>query len=779
MKLLSFFLGIWLLGWTGTANAEILINQDDFNAWTVRDNTRWTVSDWPDGQGGCCGKLVFERYGSGERWPAIVFTGNRHDDWRNVERVIFRFYAEKANPIYLQLRDGEFWGQYDVSLQPGYQEVVLDSEFLRRKNLRHVNEIHIFSCEPSEDITVWVGPVKLETADRLSAPLADLTGRLAAAAPTDRDDRPALLQKAMEQNYQAAQQRLAALNQLPATERLSPPAGSFDRLEEARELVQTLNDQRALDAFHDRQPEEICVASFADATEKVHRDGPTFHGTLTEAGRISAARGEAEGLQVILLPRQALHRVSIRTAGPLKTSDGTELPAAAVAIAPIGYVNCALPPYEVSRTGWWPDPLLEQVAELDLEPFKFQSFYVDVTIPADQPAGLYRGKLQLSAEGMPERELALTVEVYDFTLPPGSPYPIATQLSMGPVENNFADPAARDAYRRQCQLLALTHRVNPDTIYEGPRPAEDVKFRLDHGAGRFNLTYVQPWRNDADLNHYPAWARNRIMDEQLKTFVPQYEAAGVLDRGYIYSFDEISEEFYAAAREILSEIKRTYPNIPQMTTARDYSFGLDSNLDDCIDIWVPDVPAYEAHPTEIAAARARGKQVWWYIYASPYKPYNFFIENPGLAQRLLMGVQAWKYQTDGFLYYYLLWSKEAFLDGAPLTNWAPATYFNTNGDGNLMYTAAAGPVPSLRLKLIRDGIEDYWYFRLLAEAVDAVKQGAPAPDAAWLENAEALLKVPETLARSLDEHTVDPQELQAARETIARLLTACHAGGGH
>lgn len=54
-------------------------------------------------------------------------------------------------------------------------------------------------------------------------------------------------------------------------------------------------------------------------------------------------------------------------------------------------------------------------------------------------------------------------------------------------------------------------------------------------------------------------------------------------------------------------------------------------------------------------------------------------------------------------------------DGTPLNPWddmATVKFINPNlyGDGSLLYNGTDGPVSSLRLETIRDGIDDFEYF---------------------------------------------------------------------
>lgn len=98
--------------------------------------------------------------------------------------------------------------------------------------------------------------------------------------------------------------------------------------------------------------------------------------------------------------------------------------------------------------------------------------------------------------------------------------------------------------------------------------------------------------------------------------------------------------------------------------------------------------------------------------------------------------------------------------------------FRSNGDGTLVYPGPKGAIPSLRLKLIRDGLEDYEYLVLLRNAIQQIKAGkanVPAKDR-WLMEAEKTLRVDDSICRDLAQYTNDGKELLRYRKRIAEML---------
>ena len=163
--------------------------------------------------------------------------------------------------------------------------------------------------------------------------------------------------------------------------------------------------------------------------------------------------------------------------------------------------------------------------------------------------------------------------------------------------------------------------------------------------------------------------------------------------------------------------KERYPEVRTITTAIDPSLGIDTGLNEVVDVWVPSMAHYD--PVAAAGARALGSEVWWYVYISPPHPFaNWFVEYSALEARLLWWM-SYQQGVTGFLYYYLnRWPNQDLplsLD-APQnrTNWNPASFGTANGDGCLIYAGPNGPISTVRLENIRDGIEDFELLHMLA-----------------------------------------------------------------
>mgnify|MGYP003188686284 FL=1 len=110
-----------------------------------------------------------------------------------------------------------------------------------------------------------------------------------------------------------------------------------------------------------------------------------------------------------------------------------------------------------------------------------------------------------------------------------------------------------------------------------------------------------------------------------------------------------------------------------------------------------------------------GNRAWWYVCCAPGGDYcNFFEFLDGIKHRLLMWQQR-SLDISGLLY----WSTTYCEKANPWESTKTWDDYNSAGDGMLIYPGGYigfdGPIASLRLMNIADGMEDYDYFALAEE----------------------------------------------------------------
>jgi len=239
--------------------------------------------------------------------------------------------------------------------------------------------------------------------------------------------------------------------------------------------------------------------------------------------------------------------------------------------------------------------------------------------------------------------------------------------------------------------------------------------------------------------------------------VPRLKAAGLAEGAYVYTFDERGEEFYPIIREYFGLVKRRY-GLPTLTTAYvplDPKVLADLNID-----WAcPLTPKYDRAAAD--RCRAAGQQVWVYVCLGPRYPYANWLADDPLAEARVFWWQAWGQRVDGVLYWGLnIWDREANdrpIDptaGAKLA-WSITTggdYDWLHGDGRLMYAGQDGPIASLRLANLRDGLEDYEYLKLAAQHDPAAAE-----------------RLCDAVAHSFTEFTREPGQVRRVRAALAKL----------
>ena len=488
--------------------------------------------------------------------------------------------------------------------------------------------------------------------------------------------------------------------------------------------------------------------------------------------RIALAANEREALQIVLLalPGQELRGVRVEVTDLVSRKASARIAAEHVTWHQVGYVKLEglwpHPAYREAAAGWWPDPLLP-VETVDVPKGFAQPIWVTVSAPPGTPPGDYEGTVTVSPQGREPTAVQVRATVYGFQLPVRGHLKTAFALMDGFLEKVHGKPL-RAALRQQYGDLVLEHRLNPDDISRTSPPAiEDLLHYRGRGLNAFNVLNMVQERGDrawvcwSPKEAYTPALKQRLI-ERLDPYVEQLRRHKLTGRAYIYTFDERGDDFFPIIREYFGMVKQRYPEIHTLTTAKvpqDPAVMRDLNVD-----WnCPVSSAY--HFEQAERCRAAGLEVWSYICLGPRYPFANWLADDPLIEARVIWWQAFEQKMDGFLYWGLnIWGRQHNdrpIDPAagPLLRWGITTggtrWTRLHGDGVLLYPGTSGPIGSIRLANIRDGLEDYEYLWLLAEKLgdrDAAR--------------EACLPV----ARSLTSFTRDPAALRAQRERIARQI---------
>ena len=482
-------------------------------------------------------------------------------------------------------------------------------------------------------------------------------------------------------------------------------------------------------------------------------DPPSGPGSAT----LAAARNEFESFQVAVHAGDApVNGLRIELATPL-TGPGGAIPAANVTMYREGYLDVRQPSDLEGSAGPWPDALIPAVDPyygerrnafpIDVPAGANRVAWIDVFVPADQPAGAYRGSLLLHGSGLLAALVPIELTVRDFTLPSTS----TLASSFGSFENickaHYGDGCDEQRGWEINSLYAragLENRVSlSDPAYRPPagdaieqferyvQPLLDGRSPHDEG-GRWS-----PVRLDGAALTSIEVDRGRGLMRAWKLAARE---GGFADRAFLYACDEPNRDpsIWDRCKRRGRLAGRRWRGLDVLVTAS-LANARQLQAEHLIDILVTLVNQMDDKPGSAYAGNQRpgyapflarqGKRLWLYHSCNSHgcaggeadaDPYwagwpSYVIDQPG-SQHRAMGLLAYEYGADGELYYGVDWD---------LTRaWQSQPSFAGNGDGTLFYPGVPAriggthhiPIESIRLKRIRDGQEDFEYAALASRS---------------------------------------------------------------
>ncbi len=351
------------------------------------------------------------------------------------------------------------------------------------------------------------------------------------------------------------------------------------------------------------------------------------------------------------------------------------------------YVFVAVPSGNRDLTPkWWPDALLP----LDLAPKNVAArqsavFWGSLQIPKDAAPGDYYGEIDLLCDGQPRR-LALTLSVENKTLPP--------RKVRGTVAVYY--DVLRDWYRKNGNEFSDSQwRDQKKRFYD---------FLLDYGLNAYDLPVA--W-DDPEAETYlknPRVSSVRTPELGAGDFqiaLQKLRATNTLSKAFYYRIDEpTTPAQFAQIRQLTPQLRAL--GIKHLVTAHP-----NLALKDAVDIWCPNLGDFfginHLSAPNLAAERKKGSETWFYTMVEPKFPAPTWLLDDDATAMAAFGSLMARYGFSGFVY-----SMAHGWGPKPLENLT--SFAGTNGDGTLLYPAelvgGVGPMPSIRLMLLRDLIED-------------------------------------------------------------------------
>lgn len=496
--------------------------------------------------------------------------------------------------------------------------------------------------------------------------------------------------------------------------------------------------------------------------------------------RLMTARRGSASAQILVTTAEGEELKDVTLAfSPLVTADGTALDGsvkweriAYIRRHPAAIIHPLAPDREIR---WLPDPLLP-AAPMRVRPGSTQGAWVTVSVSPDAAPGLYRGTAKVKDGARMLGEVPVSVRVLPFSQPRYFGCPSIHAIYESHVLSLYGG-RGREMLERLYDML-LNHRINPDgcgTRWHEPIPVSTLKKWRERGMSLTAAISINAAKaKSADTMWVPNPSLEQTGDpafyeayrDRLRPYMEEVRAAGLAGCLYVYGFDEFTDPYFSGIAGFWRRFKADFPDLPLMTTAFMYRRRAEGKrVDDwtATDWHCPGMPYWRKNLTD--ELHSLGKQAWWYICCGPYYPrLNVGIEHPPLEGRLLTW-QQYTERCDGVFNWGInYWHRRKLTkdDDTFFDQWSFGRGMTgMTGDGLMIYPGESGPLPSVRLANVRDGIQDYEWMKLAESAAGR----------------DATAQVVASIAPDQTHIVRDPVRIHEARARLIRLLVRGDAGG--
>lgn len=522
--------------------------------------------------------------------------------------------------------------------------------------------------------------------------------------------------------------------------------------------------------------DHLSVWSVED-TFKVHADGEyTAYMDKKASIEISAVRNEYENAQIILTPEQdvASYAVSLQD---LKDSSGTIFKKENFTVYHEKYIDVSQTTTTRFTAGSYPDALLPlsvatEYGENKIKEGENQGIWFECYIPKGQKDGTYTGSFLLTVDGK-TMSVPVTLTIYDYTLSDTvhsrSSFGIHRYWNEGGIVSAEKD-ASYEMYEKYYEYL-LNHRISARYLPASMTDidgfiTEMVKYVPNEKCSNYILPYVSKWDNELAGTGIDYDLYEQLLDQiALQSVLDSYNYLAKAST-YFAMFDEITSDsminlankFYSKILNLhfkiakkwetslnceasfKQELIETMLSINQLMVTT-YSQKFANQVTFCPLLDKYDDPSSKANyastyvisDPDSSYTIYQNQEKWWYSAGIPKNPYaSYHIDDNGYSPIVYSWMQ---YANDvvGNLY----WSATFYLVRTTENNkvvyntlqdcYTTAMRFpSTNGDGFLVYPGApygiSGPVGSIRLQQILDGLEEYDMLYALEEKYDQLKE---------------------------------------------------------
>jgi len=541
---------------------------------------------------------------------------------------------------------------------------------------------------------------------------------------------------------------------------------------------------------------------------------------------LSAARNEVEPLQLVFRSPKEYKQLEIRITPPTD-SGGNQLNDMEIGV--VGYVpiNCPSNYYRDFETkfwqtkmpfgtigsdgwtGWWPDPILP-VHTFDLPSNYTKAAWIEIAVPEDAVPGAYKGNVSIIHRGKVVKEIPLEIQVFSFVLPEAFSVSATYDVRFN-NEELFGRKTTEQEKIEEIWTFMKRHRMSPETIRPQPEfTVKDGEVSVDFtefdkaGAYYFDELKIQatytPWvfylcgwghppEEKFGEKPYPGNPPYSDVDRSKlrPEFVELYQSAlgqywehmkemGWADKVVMYISDEphADHEIVLQMKALCDMIHEVDPEIPIYVSTWWYR----PEFEGYIDIWgVSHRGGGWGHPVpaeHLELIRKNGGEIFFTTDGqnctdTPYLGFErlitYFCYKYG-AREYEFWATSW-HTLDPYKYGWHRYHRQYASEEVKYWMRYP------DGDGTFIYP---GPpigvdqvVASIRVKQIREGVEDYEYMKLLDQLIqECSSKGIETMNAREaLGRALDLVNIPTGEGRYTTQWISDPDEILEIRDEIA------------
>ena len=544
---------------------------------------------------------------------------------------------------------------------------------------------------------------------------------------------------------------------------------------------------------------------------------------------ISTARNEVEPLQLVMRSPKDYKQVEISVTPPID-SKGNKLDQIEIGVIgyvpvnyPSSYYNDRVTPYwrqkiisgRIGSDGWvgmWPDPILPY-SHFDISANVTQPIWIEIKTPKNAAPGDYNGNVQLTHNGEVLKKIPFKVHVWDFELTDESHMVSIYDARIKNYDFYGYDKSETERKKEIWKMLA-DHRLCPDVITPTP------EWKIENGQIVFDFTeydksadyyfnqlklpkvyspwyfYLFGWANLPQEKFgekpypgefpYTGVDRSQIRPEYkkvyqsaLRTYWNHMKEKGWSDKVIFYVSDEphIDAEITVQMQTLCKMIHEVDPKIKIYVS----SWWYRPEYNGYVDVWgVSNHGGGWGRPvpeSDLIKIKQVGDVLWFTTDG------KMCTDTPFFGFERLLPYYCYKYGAEA----YEFWGSNWYTFNPYEYGWhafirqsdRPGDLYwvrYPNGDANFIYPGQPigldSLVPTLRIKLAREGIEDFEYMNYLEYLVNqGKKQGKDVSEGERaLKQASGLAYIPSSEGRYSTEYLPDPYIVLKIREQVGNAI---------